>query len=61
MRTRNGRVGEQSVQSTNEVHGLSQHLLNDGGAVGHIAQNYGLRTRHQRHFEALVGVAVRTD
>ena len=56
--SRNRWVREQRVERTNEVERLAEHLLHDGGAVGHVAEHNGLRTRHQAQFKAFTGVAV---
>ena len=57
----NRRVGEQRVERTNEVERLAEHFLHDGGAVGHVAEHNGLRTRHQAQFKAFAGVTIGTN
>ena len=58
MRPSNGRIGHQALQSADEIHGLVEHLLNQRGAVGHVAKHNGLGTGHEREFEAFGRVAV---
>ena len=58
MRTSHGRVRQQAVERPGEVHGLVEHLLDENGAVGHVAEHHRLGTRHEREFEAFGRVAV---
>ena len=58
VRPCHGGVGEQIVQRSFQVHGLGEHLLHQGRAVGHVAQGHGLGAGHQGELEPFERVAV---